>query len=60
MTEYLRVKQVAALLGIGVSTVWAWVKEGKLPAPVKLSERVTVWDRAELESWVRELTGRAG
>ena len=40
---YLRVNEVAEMLSIGVSTVWAWVKDNKFPPPIKLSERASVW-----------------
>lgn len=36
------VKSVAAVLGIGVSTVWNWVARGLLPAPSRLG-RTTRW-----------------
>ena len=37
---------LARLPGIATATVWRWTANGKLPKPVKLSERVTAW-RAE-------------
>ena len=43
----LRAKQVSKYLNIGVSTVWLYVKQGKL-RPIKLSERVTVFSLNEI------------
>lgn len=43
---FVRVGTLARLLGIATVTVWRWTANGKLPKPVKLSERVTAW-RAE-------------
>ncbi len=40
--KYLRAKEVALYLGIGLSTVWLYAKQGKL-TPKKLSQRVTVF-----------------
>lgn len=48
----LRLPQVAEITGLGKSTVWLWVKEGKFPKPIKLSPRVTVWKLSELEDWI--------
>lgn len=48
----LRVKDAAAFLGIGQSTFWKWVKEGKLPKGKRLSARATVWMRADLEQFL--------
>ena len=53
MSNFLRVTQVARKIGIGKSTVWLWVKEGKLPEPIKLSPRITVWDESKIEEWIK-------
>lgn len=49
--EYLRDKQAAEYLGVGTSTIWLYTKQGKLKA-IKLSERVTVWSKSELNAFV--------
>ncbi len=51
MAKFLRVKQVSEKLGIGKSTVWLWLKQNKLPKPIKLSPRVTVWVEKDIEDW---------
>ena len=51
MSNFLRVTQVAKKIGIGKSTVWLWVKENKLPKPIKLSPRVTVWRESDIIIW---------
>ena len=48
----MRAKSAAAFLGIGESTYWRWVKEGRLPKGKKLSARATVWMRADLEQFL--------
>ena len=35
---------VEALLSCSAATVWRMVKRGTLPAPRKLSERITAWN----------------
>lgn len=52
MKQYLRDKDVAEMLTIGRSSVWRMAKEGKLPAPIKLSERVTVWRASDIEAFI--------
>lgn len=52
MEQYLRDKDVAKMLTIGRSSVWRMAKEGKLPAPIKLSERVSVWKLSDIEAFV--------
>jgi predicted DNA-binding transcriptional regulator AlpA len=39
---------VEALFGVSPATVWRMVKRGTLPAPRKLSARVTAWNVGDL------------
>ncbi len=39
---------VQALIGCSSATIWRMVKRGTLPAPRKLSERVTAWNVGDL------------
>lgn len=52
--RFIRVGEVARLLGIGKSTVWLWVSQKRLPAPTKLSPRVAVWRLEDIESFMSE------
>jgi predicted DNA-binding transcriptional regulator AlpA len=52
--KYLRAKEVAEYLSIGLSTVWLYAKEGKL-TPKKISNRVTVFDIEELNNLLMEV-----
>ena len=52
MDKLLRIPQVMELTGLAKSTVWLWVKEGKLPKPIKLSPRVSVWKESELMAFI--------
>ena len=45
-TKY-RAKELAEYLGIGLSTVWKWAKDGKIKAH-NLSRGVTVFDIEEV------------
>ena len=54
MTRFLRIPDVVKKTGLGKSTIWLWVKEGKFPKPIKLSSRVTVWEESNIEQWQRE------
>ena len=48
IAKFMRAKQLAEHLGIGLSTVWLYVKQGKITAN-KISDRVTVFDVVEVE-----------
>ncbi|RME06876.1 MAG: AlpA family phage regulatory protein [Bacteroidetes bacterium] len=51
----LRPAQLAELLGVSRSTIWRWVSEGRLPKPLKLSRRVTVWRQDDVLRAVQEM-----
>ena len=46
--KYMRAKQLALHLGIGLSTIWLYTRQGKITAN-KISDRVTVFDVVEVE-----------
>lgn len=53
--QFLRVGDVAKLLGISAPTVWRWAREGKLPKPLKITSRITVWKKTEVIPYVEAL-----
>ncbi len=46
--KFMRAKQLALHLGIGLSTVWLYAKQGKI-TPKKASDRVTLFEVVEVE-----------
>lgn len=55
----IRAKSAAAFLGIGESTFWRWVKEGRIPKGTRLSARATVWKREDLEQFLNQAAEEA-
>jgi prophage regulatory protein len=49
--QFYRLPQLKARLGVSGSSIWAWVKKGKFPAPIKLAENTTAWHLADIEAW---------
>lgn len=64
-SQYLRVSDIVrnrktgqpGILPISSATLWAWVKAGKLPKPIKLSAGVTVWRRSDILVFAESLAG---
>lgn len=54
MNNFLRIKEVMKKTGIAKSTIWLWVSENKFPKPIKLSPRITVWEEARIDYWMKE------
>ena len=46
--NFMRAKQLAQHLGIGLSTVWLYAKQGKI-TPKKISDKVTLFEVVEVE-----------
>lgn len=53
--SFVRERQLRPhILPVAHSTLWRMVKEGRFPAPIKLSERVTVWRTEEVMAWIAQ------
>jgi prophage regulatory protein len=50
----LRLEQVKARTGLSRSTIYAYMNEGRFPAPVAISERCVAWVEGEIDSWIAE------
>lgn len=47
----MRAKEAAKYLGVGLSTIWLYAKQGKL-IPIKLSDRVTIFKKEDLDRFI--------
>tara|TARA_R110000803_G_scaffold124736_1_gene192455 strand:+ start:449 stop:685 length:237 start_codon:yes stop_codon:yes gene_type:complete len=56
--RYFRADEVARFLSMGLSTVWQKSKDvdNDFPNPRKISARISVWKKSELEDWVNRNT----
>ncbi|MDG2539838.1 AlpA family transcriptional regulator [Dyella jiangningensis] len=50
--RFLRLTEVRSRTGLARSTIYAKVKLGVFPKPVKLGPLVAVWIEAEIEGWL--------
>ena len=57
-TGYIRRFRLAELLGVSVSTIARKVRNGSLPRPVKLGEKITAFDAVEINHWLAERRGK--
>ena len=56
--EFVTRRQLAQKYGVTPSTITNWVREGRLPEPLKLSQRTHRWDGQEVEEMLSSM--RAG
>jgi predicted DNA-binding transcriptional regulator AlpA len=51
----MRVPAITERLGVSRSYFWAGVKTGKFPPGIKLSSRITVWKRSDIDALIAQL-----
>jgi prophage regulatory protein len=57
--QALRIKDVTSRTRMSRTQVYRLVQADKFPKPHRLSERVSVWDAAAVDSWLNEKFGGA-
>ncbi len=55
----LKMDEVQELTTLGRTTIYAKIKTGEFPEPVRLSERAVAWRETEVREWIKGLA-RAG
>lgn len=52
--RYLTVKELAIRWGVGVSTIWRWAHEARIPSPIAIGPRATRWEISDIETYERD------
>lgn len=50
----LRLPEVQYQTGLGRSAIYAKIKAGTFPAPVKLGERSSAWVSSSIDTWIEQ------
>ena len=50
----IRRKEVQAKTGLGASSIYAMMKQGKFPKAITLSERRVAWIESDVDQWIAE------
>lgn len=51
---YIRQKDLLTILPFSPATLWRKVKVGTFVQPVKLSARITAWNKSEVYEWLKQ------
>lgn len=54
-SNFITDKQLAAKLSVSRNTIWRWVRDGLLPAPIRFG-RCTRWNEASVDDWLNILS----
>jgi prophage regulatory protein len=52
MTRLIRLPEVIQRTGKKRSTIYQNVKNGQMPAPIKIGEKAVCWVESEIEDWI--------
>lgn len=52
--EIIGLPRVMQKVPLGKSTIYAYVKAGKMPAPIKIGDRAVGWIESEIDAWIKE------
>lgn len=55
----LRLPKVIERTGLSRASIYRMIQASKFPAPIKFSERVSVWDSEAIDAWFADKFGRA-
>lgn len=55
-TRLIRLPEVQHRVGLGRSTIYRWMAEGKFPRPVQLGGYAVAWSEEDISSWIEEKT----
>ena len=52
--NYLNIDDITNSLKISEDTLREWIKAGKFPRPLRVTDRTTLWSYALIENWVAQ------
>ncbi|MBX7487706.1 AlpA family transcriptional regulator [Qipengyuania sp. GH25] len=52
VTRLIRLPEVQHRVGLGRSTIYRWMSEGKFPKPVQLGGYAVAWGEEDIIAWV--------
>lgn len=51
--KIIRLNQVINSTGLGRSSIYKYIADGKFPIPLQLSERCVGWLESEIQQWIK-------
>ncbi len=52
LPQYIRLEALLTMVPFSASTVWRKSRDGSFVRPVKLSDRITAWNRQAVIDWL--------
>lgn len=54
VTRLIRLPEVQHRVGLGRSTIYRWMAEGKFPGPVELGGYSVAWEERAIDVWISQ------
>ncbi|MGD9671560.1 MAG: helix-turn-helix transcriptional regulator [Hyphomicrobiaceae bacterium] len=48
----LSIGEVTTIVGASRSTIYAWLKQGLFPPPIRIGPRRVAWRTSEIQAWI--------
>ncbi|WP_434567655.1 AlpA family phage regulatory protein [Vibrio chagasii] len=52
--EWLNVREVMDLVGLGRTSIYALMEQGKFPGSIRVGAKSVVWRLSEIEFWMKQ------
>ncbi len=59
VTRLIRLPEVQHRVGLGRSTIYRWMAEGKFPKPVQLGGYSVAWAEDDVQAWIADRIGHS-
>ena len=59
VTRLIRLPEVQHRVGLGRSTIYRWMAEGKFPKPVQLGGYAVAWSEDDVQAWIADRIGHS-
>lgn len=50
--EFLKQRDVTSITKVPRSTIYAWIKRGCFPKPLRIGPRTAAWRASEIQRWI--------
>ncbi|HIF9244413.1 TPA: AlpA family transcriptional regulator [Photobacterium damselae] len=56
----IRLKEVMHICGLGRSSIYKFMEDGRFPKSVSLGDRAVAWVETEVEEWIEQKVAKRG
>lgn len=50
--QIINISEMCQYLNKGRTTIWCWVRDGKLPQPIRVGRKTVGWSQKQFQQWL--------